>query len=130
MPDSIEQIDYDGALNCLGHPSVAFLMSENPGRPCRRVDGNGTERWECDMKNNSFLGSPSGAKTTLDFSTLWPALQNGLRIKALCEVTAIRRLNRPTVDGIRYEVSYRDHGNHSQDSVQAEQCDSGSGRLG
>ena len=130
VPNSIEQTNYDGTLNCLGHPSVAFLMPENPGQPCKRVDGNGMERWECDMKNNSFLGSPSGAKTTLDFSTIWPAMQNGLKIKALCEVTAIRRMNRPTVDGMRYEVSYRDHSNNSQDSVQAEHVILAAGGLG
>ena len=61
VPNSIEQTDYDGKLVCLGHPAVAFLMPEKPGLPGRRVDNRGIERGECDMQNNSFLGSPSGA---------------------------------------------------------------------
>ncbi len=130
VPNSIEQTDYDGTLKCLGHPAVAFLMPENPGHPTKRVDRNGVERIECDMQNNSFLGSPSGAKTTLDFSTLWPAMQKGLKVQAMCEVTAIRRLGAATQDGMRYEVAYRDHDKGSREIILAEHVILAAGGLG
>lgn len=130
VPNSIETTDYNGTLKCLGHPAVAFLMAERPGHTAKRVDANGIERWECDMQNNSFLGSPSGAKTTLDFSTLWPAMQKGLMVNALCEATGIRRLTQPTADRMRYEVAYRDHTSKTAETVLAEHVIVAAGGLG
>lgn len=119
VPNAIEQTSHDGKLRCLGHPAVAFLMPQVPGQPARRVE-DGVERWECDMANNSFLGSPSGAKTTLDFSTLWPAMQKGLQVQALCEVTSIHRLSPDRSAPMRYEVRYRNHANGRDECILAE----------
>ena len=130
VPNSIEHTNYGGALNCLGHPAVAFLLPEQPGQPQKRVDANGLERWECDMKNNSFLGSPSGAKTTLDFSTLWPAMHKGLKIEAQREVVGIRRLNGEPSQRMRYEVSFRNHDTNTHESVLAEHVILAGGGLG
>lgn len=130
VPNSIEQVDYDGQLSCLGHPAVAFLMPEKPGQPTRRVDSNGIERGECDMQNNSFLGSPSGAKTTLDFSTLWPAIQKGLAVKDMCEVMAIHRLAEGTEGAMRYEVRYHDHHKKQEKRILAEHVILAAGGLG
>ncbi|WP_241770924.1 hypothetical protein [Atlantibacter hermannii] len=61
-PNRIEEANYQGLLTPLGDPPIAMLVPKIPGSPVKITDQNGIERWECDMKNNSFLGSPSGAK--------------------------------------------------------------------
>lgn len=90
-------------------PAVGILLSEVPGNPQKVTTDQGVERYECAMDNNSFLGSPTGAKTTLDFAFLWPAIKAGLDLRDLCEVHSIHGLEGATVTGARYEVRYRDH---------------------
>lgn len=111
VPNTISQTNYDGALSNAGlkNPAVGLLLPETPGAPQKITYQNGVERWECDMRNNSFLGSPSGAKTTLDFSVIWPAMQRGLAVRASCEVKSIHKLRTQNEEGMRYEVRYRNH---------------------
>lgn len=118
-PNRIEAANYGGKLTCLGNPPVAMLLPKSPGNPSKIVDRNGIERWECDMKNNSFLGSPSGAKTTLDFSFIWPAMQRGLTVRDMCEVLSIHRLDK-NEGKMRYEVKFINHRSGTQDTVLAE----------
>jgi len=89
-------------------PAVGLLLPLIPGNPRKVADALGVERWECAMDDNSFLGSASGAKTTLDFAFLWPAIKNGLDLRELSEVRTIHALP-DAGDGPRYEVRYRDH---------------------
>ena len=89
-------------------PHVGILLPEVPGNPKKVLTKYGVERWECAMDNNSFLGSPTGAKTTLDFAFLWPAIKNGLKLKDLCEVKSIHEIS-SHAENMRYEVKYRDH---------------------
>lgn len=129
-PNRIEEANYNGLLTCLGNPAVAMLLPKKPGFPSRVTDKNGIERWECDMKNNSFLGSPSGAKTTLDFSFIWPAMQQGLIVKDRCEALSIHRLAQQDPGEMRYEVRYRDHRSGKEERVQAEHVILAAGGLG
>lgn len=70
---------------------VGFLLAETPGAPKKVTDQYGIERYETDDTSGDygFLGSPSGAKTTLDFSHIAPAMRAGLEVRDLCEVLAI-----------------------------------------
>jgi cholesterol oxidase len=87
---------------------AGFLLPEDPANPKKVVTEAGVERWEADYATNDagFLGSPSGAKTTLDIAYLAPAMQKGLAIRDLCEALAIRRTEGV---GARYEVELYDH---------------------
>ena len=117
-PNRIEEANYNGLLTSLGNPAIGMLLPTTPGLPQQITDKNGVVRGECDMANNSFLGSPSGAKTTLDFTFIWPAIKNGLKVNALCEVTSIAQL--PTSQkAARYEVSYLNHQSGKSEKVCA-----------
>lgn len=121
VPNSIKMTDYNGALSTrdLSNPFIGILLPENPGAVAKIIDENGIERWECDYKNNSILGSPSGAKTTLDFSVILPAIRSGLVVRDMSEVTALHRLQGYDVDGMRYEIRYRNHHENKYESVRA-----------
>ena len=121
VPNDIGQTNYDGTLSSKGlaNPFIGILLPAHPGTVARVVDANGVERWECDYKNNSILGSPTGAKTTLDFSVVWPAIRSGLIVRDMCEVTVIHRLQTSDADGMRYEIFYRDHHRNKDERVRA-----------
>lgn len=122
VPNRITLADYEGQLSTEGlpNPLLGFLLPAQPGAPVKVRDTNGVERWECDYKSNSVLGSFSGAKTTLDFAVVWPAMQKGLKVQDLCEATAICKLD-TTADhgGARYEVHYFDHRSSTSHSLKA-----------
>lgn len=121
VPNNISQTGYEGTLSTQGlaNPSIGILLPANPGTAAKVVDSNGVERWECEYRNNSILGSPTGAKTTLDFSVVWPAIRSGLVVRDMCEVTAIHRLQTSDADGMRYEIHYRDHHKNRNERVRA-----------
>ncbi|MDF2234747.1 GMC oxidoreductase [Albimonas sp. CAU 1670] len=86
---------------------TGFLLPEDPANPKKIVDENGVERWESDYwsNDNGFLGSPSGAKSSLDIRYLAPALKKGLEVRDLVEARTIRA----TGEGdARYAVVARD----------------------
>lgn len=120
-PNRISQTDYDGKLSTAGlaNPLLGILLPQQPGTASKVVTKHGLERWECEFKNDSVLGSPSGAKTTLDFSVVWPAMQRGLVVHDLCEATSIRALPSGYKDGMRYEVHYRDHRDSTAKTLRA-----------
>jgi cholesterol oxidase len=128
-PNRIEEMNYNGLFACLGDPAIAMLMPKKPGFPVKTTDRNGIERWECDMKNNSFLGSPSGAKTTLDFTFIWPAIKQGLVVQEMCEALSIQRLESTADSTMRYEVHYRNHLNGKVERIQAEHLILAAGAL-
>lgn len=122
IPNLIEQTDYQGELSSLGAEwvlPIGILLPAKPGQPAKVKDRHGVERWECDMRNNSFLGSPSGAKTTLDFSFIWPAMQSGLIVRDLCEASSIRKLRTDNAEGMRYEILCRNHREGREERVLA-----------
>ncbi|AFQ51129.1 hypothetical protein GEM_4740 [Burkholderia cepacia GG4] len=131
VPNSFDQTNYDGELSNAGlrNSPVGILLPERPGEARKVVDRNGVERWESDMRNNSFLGSPSGAKTTLDFAVLWPAIGHGLSVRDLCEVKSIHKLRRDGAGKMRYEVRYRDHRSGRDEHVFAEHVVLAAGAL-
>ncbi|WP_336995860.1 GMC family oxidoreductase [Leclercia sp. UBA7405] len=128
-PNRIEEANYNGLLTPLGDPAIAMLVPQKPGFPVKVKDHNGVERWECDMKNNSFLGSPSGAKTTLDFSFIWPAVKEGLVVQEMCEALSIHKIESQPGSTMRYEVRYRNHVSGKIENVQAEHLILAAGAL-
>ncbi|MGY6028551.1 GMC family oxidoreductase [Phytobacter sp. AG2a] len=128
-PNRIEEANYHGLLTPLGDPAIGMLVAKQPGFPTKITDSNGIERWECDMKNNSFLGSPSGAKTTLDFAFIWPAVKQGLVVQEMCEALSIHKLEPQAHSAMRYEVRYRNHLSGKVESVQAEHLILAAGAL-
>ena len=87
---------------------AGFLLPEDPEAPKRITDENGVERWEADYRgnDNGFLGSPSGAKSTLDIRYLAPAMKAGLEVRDLTEVLRLRRLEGE--GPARFEIEARD----------------------
>ncbi|MGK9172046.1 GMC family oxidoreductase N-terminal domain-containing protein [Yokenella regensburgei] len=121
VPNDICQTSYEGTLSTQGlaNPFIGILLPANPGTVEKVVDTNGVTRWECEYKNNSILGSPSGAKTTLDFSVVWPAIRSGLVVRDMCEVKVIHRLQTSEADAMRYEIHYRNHHKATNECVRA-----------
>ncbi|NIE73637.1 GMC family oxidoreductase [Pantoea sp. Ap-967] len=121
VPNRISLTDYEGQLSTegLANPLLGFLLPDQPGVPAKVTDANGVDRWECDYKSNSVLGSFSGAKTTLDFAVIWPAMQKGLKVQDLCEATAIYKVGAADKGGARYEVQYLDHRSRTSHSLRA-----------
>ncbi|WP_420286907.1 GMC oxidoreductase [Enterobacter sp. BNK-9] len=128
-PNRIEEANYGGLLASLGDPAIGMLLAKKPGFPAKIIDDNGIERWECDMKNNSFLGSPSGAKTTLDFTFIWPAMKQGLVVQDMCEALSIHQLTPQAGSAMRYEIRYRNHRSGTEDIIQAEHVILAAGAL-
>lgn len=98
---------------------VGILLPEDPANPKKVVTEAGVERWEADYQSNDngFLGSLTGAKSTLDFCYLAPAMRKGLQVRDLCEVRAISRISET---GRRYAVDYVDHHGGRRRTIEAE----------
>ncbi|HMM50159.1 MAG TPA: GMC oxidoreductase [Burkholderiaceae bacterium] len=101
----------DEPLTSIGAPNyrIGILLPKDPGSPRRVINEDGVVRWESSLSNDSFLGSESGAKTTLDFAILGPAINNGMKLKDMCEVVSVNKITQPSIDGPRYSVNYIDH---------------------
>lgn len=97
---------------------TGFLLPDDPDIPNKIVTDAGVERWQADYRSgdHGFLGSPSGAKSTLDVCYLAPAMKKGLIVRDLCEVVAISRS--PDMGG-RYRVDFVDHGRAIRESLAA-----------
>jgi cholesterol oxidase len=87
----------------------------------------GVQRQYCSFDGDAFLGSPGGAKASVDFVYLAPVLDKGLTVRDLCEVTGIQRA-RP-VDGPGYIVKLRDLTSGTTDQVHAQQVVLAAGTL-
>ena len=86
---------------------MGFLFPRVAGSPQPLVTADGVTRHEADMRDGGFLGSTTGAKTTLDFVLLAAAMRKGLAVEALYEVTAIERLASGSPS--RYRIEAIDH---------------------
>ena len=98
---------------------TGFLLPDDPKNPKKIVTDAGVERWQADYQSGDFgfLGSPSGAKSTLDICYLAPAIKKGLVVRDMCEVTSISRSSEL---GGRYRVDFVDHARHVKESLGVE----------
>lgn len=88
-------------------PESAYLYPQfdtDAGR--LQEDGASVPRRICAFDGDGFLGSRAGAKSSVDFAYLAPALNNGVTVRALCE--ARRVVREPDSMGGGYVVHYRD----------------------
>ena len=110
--------DFDAAVPN-AEVRTGFLLPDDPDNPRKIVTAAGVERWQADYRSgdNGFLGSPSGAKSTLDVCYLAPAMKKGLVVRDLCEVLAITRSSEL---GGRYRVDLVDHGRGAKEAVGAD----------
>ena len=109
---------------------LAFLFPEEIGQHRRITDENGIERIEMnyeDPDSHGFLGSPSGAKTTLDFLYLAPLLKKGLVLHDLAEATAI--VAQAPGMKTRYRVDYRDHRSGEMRALHTDHVILGAGSI-
>jgi cholesterol oxidase len=88
-------------------PESAYLYPQFDNDAGRMYEkGDGLPRRICAFDGDGFLGSRDGAKSSVDFAYLAPALNNGVTIQALCE--ARRVVREPDSAGGGYVVHYRD----------------------
>lgn len=109
---------------------LGFLFPEEIGKHRRITDENGIERIEMnydDPDGHGFLGSPSGAKTTLDFLCLGGLVKRGLILRDLTEATAIVA-QRPGM-AARYRVDYRDHRSGERRALHTDHVVLGAGSV-
>ncbi len=107
---------------------VGFLLPEDPRAPKTVITKDGVERREADYANsdNGFLGSPSGAKSTLDICYLAPAMKKGLGVRDLCEVVSVTATSdKPG----RYRVDFIDLRNGGQGTLRADNVFMGAGAM-
>ena len=90
----VKEHDFLTASNNFDEPANGILYPKSPGNPQVVTSDAGVQRKESAYDDDSFLGSPTGAKGSLDFVYLAEAIQNGLVVKDLCEVTSIHRITR------------------------------------
>ncbi|WP_162497327.1 GMC oxidoreductase [Roseovarius dicentrarchi] len=107
---------------------TGFLFPRDKDNPRLVTTEHGVARYETDYStgDHGFLGAPSGSKSTMDIVYLAPALAQGLTIRALCEVIAIRR----QADGARrFRVDYMDHDIRKTRSIQTDHVFVGAGTM-
>ena len=98
---------------------TGFLLPDDPDHPKKIVTEAGVERWQADYRSadHGFLGTPSGAKSTLDVCYLAPAMKKGLVVRDLCEALAI---SRSSDLGGRYRVDFVDHCRATNEALGAD----------
>ncbi|MDP3857263.1 MAG: GMC oxidoreductase [Stagnimonas sp.] len=79
-------------------PRLGLRLPGQVGNPARAA----VERRATEFRGDSFLGSPGGAKATVDWVYLAPALQAGAQLRTLCEAVRISQ------DAGGYRVAVRD----------------------
>jgi cholesterol oxidase len=73
-------------------PHVAMLLPRSAADAGRLVAGaDGLQRAVCAFDGDTFLGSKRGAKASVDFIYLAPAIARGAIVRDMCEVTRIER---------------------------------------
>lgn len=74
--------------DAVAQPTMALLFDQNE---IDQDKSNEIKRKVARFKGDSLFGSPSGAKSTVDFLYLIPALKKGLKILDMHEVTLIKK---------------------------------------
>jgi len=91
----------------VGDLQMGYLFPKVPGNPQEITTADGVRRRELGYGEGGFLGSPEGAKTSLEVAYLYRAMKQGLEICDQQEVLAIRK---ETKDGeTRYCVKVENH---------------------
>ncbi|HAC35585.1 MAG TPA: GMC family oxidoreductase [Gammaproteobacteria bacterium] len=88
---------------------LGFLFPKTMGEHQKVTTPEGAERWEMnyeDPHNHGFMGSPSGAKTTLDWLLIKPLIDQGMDLRDQTEVMSISQ--QPAGSPSRYRVDVRD----------------------
>lgn len=108
---------------------LAYALPADPAHPRSRTTAAGVSRREVDYRrgDDGFLGSPAGGKATLDAACLAGALQRGLAVYDLCEVTALASRD----DGGRphHRVTFTDLRSGREDTLDAAYVVLGAGTL-
>jgi cholesterol oxidase len=91
------------------------------------TDSAGIERRYCAFDGDGFLGSRGGAKASVDFVYLAPVLGKGVTVRALCEVSGIRRAS--TAAGPGYVVEFNDLERGTSEAVTAPRVVMAAGTL-
>lgn len=107
---------------------VGFLFPRDPANPQRVRTADGVDRWEADYRSgdHGFLGSPSGAKSTMDFIYLARAIRKGLDVRAMSEVVCITS---QTGAPRRFRVDYIDHARRRRRTIEADYVFVGAGTM-
>lgn len=107
---------------------VGFLFPRDPANPQLVRTRHGVSRWEADYRSgdHGFLGAPSGAKSTMDFIYLAPALQKGLEVRALSEAVCITSRSGMAR---RFRVDYIDHAQRRRKTIDADHVFVGAGTM-
>lgn len=88
---------------------LGFLFPDEIGKHRKVATAEGVERWQMnyeDPHNHGVFGSPSGAKTTLDWHMLKPLMNRGMVLRDMTEVTAV--VAQPEGSPSQYSVEIRD----------------------
>ena len=109
------------------HVGILFAPTAAQAGAVTTSGPTGVERRYCSFDGDSFLGSPGGAKASVDFVYLAPVLDRGATVRDLCEVTGISRA-RPA-DGGGYVVQFRDQASGTHEYVRAGQLVLAAGTL-
>ena len=73
-------------------PAAAIKLPYSATEVGQIIEGDGgIRRQTCAFDGDGFLGSRGGAKASVDFIYLAPALNNGATVRDMCEVTNIVR---------------------------------------
>ncbi|WP_143850941.1 GMC oxidoreductase [Brucella thiophenivorans] len=107
---------------------VGFLLPEDPRQPRMVTTSIGVHRHEADYKSgdHGFLGSPSGAKSSMDIVYLASGMKCGLQVYDLCEVISIEHIAKT---GKRFQLHYYDHKNQRRKSIRSENLFIGAGTF-
>lgn len=99
-------------------PFMGILLPRSEAEAGQGVEApGGIQRAICALDGDSALGSRSGAKASVDFIHLAPAMRRGAVVRDLCEVTAITPDPGPGAAG--YSVRFRDLRNGSRQVIRA-----------
>lgn len=109
---------------------LAFKFPDQTGCPKKVRTLDGIERWEVDYDDpdgHGFLGSPSGAKTSVDFLYLAPLMSEGLVVRDLCEVTGL--IANPEGSRTRFRVVYENLKTGQRETIQSDHVVLAAGTL-
>lgn len=102
----------------IDQPHMALLLPPSAREAGVTIrNSHGVERRYCAFDGDGFLGSRGGAKASVDFIYLEPAIRSGLQVQARCPVRELS-VARP-VDGGGYLVRYTDLHRKTDRTAQA-----------
>jgi len=121
LPHSIwTELPATAASTCLPadpQPHMAIEVPYAKSEVGQVTEGDGgIRRQTCAFDGDGFLGSRGGAKASVDFIYLPPALKAGATIRDMCEVTGILRDRSGSTAG--YAVQFSDHHARKKETIR------------